>query len=153
MVLREDQFDDLGGPHHRGQAAEAIVKAEFLVRGIPVLTPEYDNEPYDFAIDIDGRFYRIQCKTAYRNKSGTVQFETVTTRTRSSGYDREGYQGQADYFSVYNPVLDETYLVAVNEAAKGKMEIRFQESANGQQSGINWHEDYRLDARLSDLST
>ncbi|WP_410765656.1 hypothetical protein [Haloferax sp. DFSO60] len=39
-------FEQLGETHLRGQAAEAIVKAAFLRRGIPVLVPEYDNEPY-----------------------------------------------------------------------------------------------------------
>ncbi|MFC7176688.1 group I intron-associated PD-(D/E)XK endonuclease [Halosegnis marinus] len=149
MVDREAAFEALDGPHERGQASEALVKAAFLVRGVSVSTPEYDNEPYDLVVHLDGDFRRVQVKTAYRNKPGTVQFETVSTRRRGEGYDREGYRGRADLFAVYNPVLDEVYAVPVADAAEGKTEIRFEPTDNGQRAGIRWHEDYLLDAYLA----
>jgi len=57
-----------------------------------------------------------------------------------------------DQVAVYNPVLDESYLVPVSEAAAGKMEIRFREPGNGQTTGVNWHEDFLLDSRIEGLS-
>jgi len=51
----------------RGQATEALLKAEFLIRDVPVRVPEYDNDPYDFVVEVDCAFYGIQAKTAYRN--------------------------------------------------------------------------------------
>lgn len=150
MSARSDRFERLSQTQTRGQATEAILKAEFVLRGIPVLVPEYDNEPYDLVIEVDG-FQRVQCKTAYRNKDGTVQFETLRTRPRSDGYDRAGYDGEIDYFAVYNPVCDECYLIPIESAASGKMEIRFRRPANNQQTGINWHEDYLLDSVIDDI--
>jgi len=141
-------FEELSQPQERGQATEAIIKAAFLVRGVPVLLPEYDNEPYDFVIELDGSFYKLQAKTAYQHSEGTVRFETVSTRVRSDGYERDGYAGQIDYFVVYDAGRSAVYLIPIEEAAKGKMEIRFKEPANGQESGINWYEDYLLDEQL-----
>ena len=151
MNQRRDRFERLETTEKRGQASEAILKAAFLTRGVPVLVPEYDNEPYDFAVDLAGTFHRIQAKTAYSGKAETVQFETVRTRTRSDGYDREGYTGQADYFAVYDPIHDDAYLVDVGEAPRGKMEIRREPTANGQRAGVNWFEEFQLDAVLPDI--
>jgi hypothetical protein len=148
MTVRREQFQELTETQTRGQATEAILKSEFVLRDIPVLVPEYDNEPYDIVVELDG-FQRIQCKTAYRNKDGTVQFETLRTRPRSDGYERDGHEGEIDHFAVYNLVCDECYLVPIDSAATGKMEIRFQQPANNQRNGINWHDDFLLDTVLS----
>ncbi len=73
-VMSDDtsHFARLDGPHLRGQATEAIVTAEFLKRGIPVLVPAYDNEPYDLVIDYGGGFHRLQVKTGY-DHNGTIR--------------------------------------------------------------------------------
>jgi hypothetical protein len=146
------QFNKLEETQKRGQATEALLKAQFVVRDIPVLVPEYDNEPYDFVAEIEDTFYKIQAKTAYPSpKGGTVLFETVSTRARSDGYVRDDYRDTIDFFAVHNPVLSEQYLIPIAEAADGKMEIRFTEPENNQREGINWHEEYLLDTVLSDI--
>jgi hypothetical protein len=152
MSKRADLFSELEETQKRGQATESILKMEFTVRDIPVLVPEFDNEPYDFVVELNGLFSRIQAKTAYQQSSGTVQFETLSTRVRSDGYERDGYEGDIDYFAVYNPVLDESYLVDIDEAATGKMEIRYEEPKNNKRRGINWHEDFLLQRRLDRLA-
>lgn len=144
-----EAFEQLAEPQKRGQATEALLTAAFAVRDVPVLTPTFDNEPYDFAIEVDNSFYKLQAKAAYQHTEGTVRFETVSTRTRSDGYDRTGYDDLIDHFVVYNPVLDEVYLVPIEEAAAGKMEIEFAEPKNNQRAGINWHEDYLLSSQLA----
>ena len=120
MAERTDHFEQLSEPQKRGQATEAIVKAELVTRDIPVLIPEYDNESYDFVIEPDGRFFRLQAKTGYETGDGTITFETVSTRSRSDGYVRSGYAGEIDYFIVYSAERGRTYLVHIDEAAKGK---------------------------------
>lgn len=37
---------------------------EFMKLGYPVLTPYGDCQRYDFVVEINGKFYRIQSKTA-----------------------------------------------------------------------------------------
>ena len=152
MVGIETGFERLEETQKRGQATEAIVKAEFLLHDIPVLVPEYDNESYDLVIEVGGEFLKIQAKTAYEHGSGKVRFETVSTRVRSDGYERDGYEGEIDYFAVFNPTRQETYLVHVTDAATGKMEIRYEPTKNNQRKGINWHEEYLIDAVLDEIS-
>ena len=65
---REQHFKQLKEPQRRGDAAEAIIRTAFSVRGVTVLKPEHDNAPYDFVIEITGGFHRIQAKTAYKGK-------------------------------------------------------------------------------------
>lgn len=152
MDSLRDHYQDLDQPQKRGQATETVLQAELVVRDIPVLKPAYDNEPYDFVIEVADEFYRIQAKTATETPSGTVRFETVSTRTRSNGYERDGYEGEIDFFAVFCPSRRPSYLVSIDEAATGKMELRFRAPKNNQQKGINWHEEYLLDARVSSLS-
>ena len=151
MLDRTTCYENLEQPQKRGHATEAIVRTAFALRDIPVLVPTSDDEPYDLVVEVGGRFHRIQCKTAYRKSEGTVAFETVVTRRRGDGSDREGYHGRAEYFAVYDPVNDNRYLVPVSDAANGKMEIRFREPENGRRVGINWAEEYLLEERLPDL--
>ncbi|SMO39528.1 group I intron-associated PD-(D/E)XK endonuclease [Halorubrum cibi] len=131
-MSRYEQYDRLGEPQKRGQATEAIVKAELIARDVSVLTPAYDNEPYDLAIEIDGAFYRVQAKTAFEaTTDGAVRFRTRSVRTKGSGYEREGYDGKIDYFAVYAPTREETYLVPIEEAGETQMTIRYRPAGNG----------------------
>ncbi|ELZ59129.1 hypothetical protein C467_04276 [Halorubrum hochstenium ATCC 700873] len=117
-----------------------------------MLVPGYDNEPYDIAIESDGDFYRIQIKTAFEaTTDGAVRFRTRSTRTKSSGYEREGYDGRVDLFAVYVPVHDEVYLVPIEDTAETQMTIRYEPAENGNRANVNWHADYRLDAVLDRL--
>lgn len=79
-------------PQERGDAAEAISKAAFLFRDVPVLVPENGTEPYDLVVEIDGAFHRVQCKTDYRDAPGRITFETRSTRVKSTGYERDTYR-------------------------------------------------------------
>jgi hypothetical protein len=40
---------------------------EFLKLGYNILTPYGDCERYDFVVDVNGKFYKIQAKTANTN--------------------------------------------------------------------------------------
>ena len=142
-------FGELSEPQRKGQATEAVIKAAFVLRDYPVLEPAYDNEAYDFVVEVRGAFLRIQAKTARKTGTGTIQFETATTKVRSSGYVRDDYSGEIEYFAVYAAWLDGIYLVPIEEAAKGKMELRYQKPDNNQTIGINWHEEYLMDEQLA----
>ena len=97
MSDRSERLASLEGPHERGQAAEAIVKSELVSRGVSVLTPAYDNEPYDVAIELGGEFHRIQIKTAFEaTTDGAVRFRTRSTRTKSSGYEPAANNNRAN---------------------------------------------------------
>ncbi len=117
-----------------------------------MLTPAYDNESYDLVVRIDDKFYRLQVKTAYEGKNdGTVEFRTRSVRTKSDGYEREGYQGKIDYFAVFNVEKEEIYLVSIEDAAATTTTIRYEPAANNNRTNVNWHAEYRLDTVLCRL--
>ncbi|EMA62392.1 group I intron-associated PD-(D/E)XK endonuclease [Halorubrum kocurii] len=154
MSNRSEQFASLEEPQKRGQAAEAIVKSELVSYGVSVLLPAYDNEPYDIVIELGDDFHRIQIKTAFEaTTDGAVRFRTRSTRTKSSGYEREGYEGSVDFFAVYAPMCDETYLIPIEDAGNTQMTIRYEQSKNNNVKNINWHEDYRFDEVLPSLGS
>jgi len=151
-MSRSEQYDLLGEPQKRGQATEAIVTAELIARDVSVLTPAYDNEPYDLVAEIDGRFYRLQVKTAFDGKrDGAVEFRTRSVRTKSEGYEREGYDGEIDYFAALNVPIGEIYLVPIEDAGSTATTIRYESAANNNRANVNWHTEYRLDTVLDRL--
>jgi len=151
-VSRCEQYERLGEPQKRGQATEAIVTAELLARDVSVLEPAYDNEPYDLVVEIGDAFHRVQVKTAYDGKrDGTVEFRTRSVRTKSDGYERDGYEGKIDYFAALNVTEEEIYLVPIEDAGATTVTIRYEPAANNNRANVNWHAEYRLDTVLGRL--
>ncbi|WP_144799721.1 group I intron-associated PD-(D/E)XK endonuclease [Halorubrum depositum] len=151
-MSRSEQYDRLDEPQKRGQATEAIVTGELIARDVSVLTPACDNEPYDLVAEVAGEFYRLQVKTAYDSKrDGAVVFRTRSVRTKSEGYEREGYEGEIDYFAVFNVGEEEIYLVPIEDAGATTTTIRYEPAANNNRANVNWHAEYRLDTVLSHL--
>jgi hypothetical protein len=54
----------MAGTKAADDIAEAVMLAEFLRAGFPVLLPFGDNRRYDLVVEAGGRFLRVQCKTA-----------------------------------------------------------------------------------------
>ena len=65
----------------KGQISEAAIAARLLQAGYVVLTPYGGTQRYDLVVeDADGKFWRIQCKSAWIDEGGTVlKFDTPTT--------------------------------------------------------------------------
>ena len=56
-----------------GNVTEVECMLAFLKLGYNVLQPYGDCERYDFVADVNGKFYKIQCKTA-KESNGTIEF-------------------------------------------------------------------------------
>lgn len=71
-------------PKSTGEYSEVVIAERLLRAGYNVLTPYGDSLRYDLVIeDADGRFWRMQCKTAWLEKRGSD--EVVGTTTLSGG--------------------------------------------------------------------
>jgi len=147
--MLSEHFADLTEPQRRGEATEAIVRTAFVVRGLTVLDPVGDNEPYDLVVDGEDGFSRIQVKTAYEGANdGSIRFETRTTRVKASGYERGRYDGRIELFAVFSPETEDIYLIPIADTPKDTMTIRYQAAENGNRQHVNWHADYLLDGSL-----
>jgi hypothetical protein len=101
--------------HRRGELTEAVVVAELIRRGIPVLRPFGDNERYDVVAETpEGSLLKLQVKTG-RLLNGTVTFEGISMHTNSQGNVYKPYDGDVDYFLVYSHDIERLYLVPEEE--------------------------------------
>ena len=93
-----------------GDLSQAKLELKLLSKGYTILTPRGDNQRYDFVIEKEGEFNRIQCKT------GMVRNGNVVFSSCSSSYHRSRrkytYVGQIEYFGVYCPDNDTCYLIS-----------------------------------------
>jgi PD-(D/E)XK endonuclease len=132
-------------PVEIGQRTEAAILAELVRRGYRVLIPFGVNQRYDLVLDHDGKFIRVQCKTA-RLRRGAIHFSTRSVRSNTRRTVTQGYAGGADLFLAYCPETDRIYAVHVEEAPDTDIWLRVDPTRNGQARGIRWAKDYELPA-------
>jgi hypothetical protein len=147
-----DTLFDVPGTKTAGDITEAVVIAEFIKAGFPVLIPFGENNRYDLVIEAGGRLLRVQCKTASPcgsknwNKS-CIRFHAYSARFVSREFrDRAAYRGQADLFAAYAPSTGQVYVLAVDEVPETDVWLRLEPSRNNQQAGVRLAEDHTLAA-------
>ena len=134
-----------------GNITEISCMLEFMKLGYPVLTPYGDCQRYDFVVEINGKFYRIQSKTANDTyiDEGYIVFRCDNTTTKNGKVVHHSYdENEIDYFSTfYN---GKCYLVPVNECSREKR-LRFTAPKNGQTRGITFASEYELEKVVANL--
>jgi hypothetical protein len=129
-----------------GEISESAIATRFLQLGYMLLLPYGGNQRYDMMIEDDeGETWRIQCKTAWANKDGTVlTFNTANHNVTGKNKQWRNYRGQCDYFAVYYEPLNKVYLVPVNEVGTIKANLRLIPSKNNQEKHVRWAKDYEI---------
>ncbi|WP_128477360.1 group I intron-associated PD-(D/E)XK endonuclease [Halorussus pelagicus] len=130
----------------RGDESEAKIIHELLSNGCSVSIPFGDNDKYDLIVDDGEDLYRIQCKTAWKNKQNTIRFNTHSQTTQEGEYHEKTYYGEVDAFIVRYPEDETLYWIDIDEATKQKMELRF--DAEIEHPSINWATEYEFDGRV-----
>jgi hypothetical protein len=129
----------------QGTESEMIIATELVRAGYTVLTPYGYMHRYDLVIeDADGRFWRVQCKTAWMatNTDGALKFSGCSTGGKG-GWKKRQYQGDVDYFAVYSPDTDKVYLVPA-QGIGNECSLRLTPSKNKQEKNVKWAADYEL---------
>jgi hypothetical protein len=116
-----------------------------IAAGHSVSVPFGDNK-YDVIIDNGKQLYRIQCKTAWKNKAETIRFNTHSQTTAGGSYHEETYGDWIDAFVVRYPETETLYWVDIGEATTQKMELRFEAELN--HPSINWANDYEFQGEI-----
>jgi hypothetical protein len=119
----------------QGNISQANILAALANRGYKVLLPFGEGFKYDLVVEIDGKFYTVQCKTG-RCKNGTVIFNT-----NSAGVS---YRGAIDYFAVWCAELGKAYLVDVASVPSTIGTLRFEPAKNNQANLVKWALEYEL---------
>ena len=126
----------------KGNAAEAAVLNAFVKRGLDVLVPFGEGQPYDLVVHLPGDvFLRVQCKNA-RWDRGCVVFNG---RTTDHGRGRLTYKGLADAFGVFEPRRCGVYLVPVAHVPGYEGRLRVHPTRNNQRLKVRHAKEYEID--------
>lgn len=133
-----------------GDTSEAVVLAEFIKAGFPVLLPFGDNQRYDMVVEVSGRLLRVQCKTARPLHGGAVLCFNAYSGAFGPGdrspNRRRSYRSEADLFAAYAPCTGQVYVLAVDEVPETDVWLRLTPTQNHQQRRIRWAKDHTLAA-------
>lgn len=133
-----------------GNITEVEVMLAFLKQGCNILIPYGDCERYDFVADINGQFYKIQCKTCSSKDNGaTIEFSCRSSHRINGKCINERYSSQdVDFFATtYN---GKCYLIPFNECG-GSKKLRFLPPLNGCTRGVSFAKDYELEVIITAL--
>jgi hypothetical protein len=114
-----------------------------------VLIPAGDCDRYDCVIDKGNSFERVQVKTG-RYKNGSIVFAVCSTHYHTKlgqvthNY-RQTYIGQIEFFGVFCPELNRSYLVPINCTGNISCSLRVDEFEKSQgNKPIKWAKDYEI---------
>lgn len=133
----------------KGFLTENQCEKIFISKGIIISKPVVNDCRYDYIIDINNHFYRIQCKTGTLSEDGSyIHFGTKTKNIRN-GMNNYYDETEIDYFyTCYNNIH---YLVPVQKAGKGDTRLRLFSNCSSNNPNIRWAKDYELDLILNGL--
>jgi hypothetical protein len=110
-------------PKEIGELSEANIVVHLLRLGFVILRPLSEISRYDYVLHIEDRFIRIQCKTG-RLRSGSVRFSCSSSGGGRVSDIRRDYKNDADYFVVYCPETDLSYVIKVSDCGKNGISFR-----------------------------
>jgi hypothetical protein len=114
--------------------------------GYDLLVPFGENTRYDLAIDDGSRLARVQCKTG-RLRNGAVAFNTCSSYAHHPNprVIKRDYQGEIDYFAVFCPETQRSYLIPIAEVPmRRRASLRVHPARNNQQLGIRFAADFEI---------
>ena len=134
-------------PSEVGARAERAVAFALAVAGKRVYLPLFaPHSRVDLVFEDSSGFHRVQCKTS-RPRDGAISFCTCS----HTGNERLGYVGEADFFGVYSPQLDQVFLVPVDAVPERECHLRISPARNGQIKRVRWARDYAVGANAEPI--
>lgn len=83
-----------------GYMAEEMFAINCLDKNIPISRPIYNTEPYDFIVEINGKFKSVQVKKSWRDKKGREVVCLKSAYPRSKIKKVVGEQMNVDFLAV-----------------------------------------------------
>jgi hypothetical protein len=128
-----------------GAVSELMVMAALAKSGFRLLVPYGDSARYDVVIENEqGEFARVQIKTG-RLRKGSVVFRGYGTHTHRGGVGARGYAGEVEFFGVYCPEIDQSFLIPAKDVLT-EGSLRVLPTRNNQGRKIRWAKLYALTA-------
>ena len=132
----------------KGVLTELQCQKDFIEKGILVSKPIVQDSRYDFIADINGKLYRIQCKSS--TLSSTKDYISMKTKSTNIRTMKDTYYTKEDIDYFYTCFDGKSYLVPVEKAGHGETRLRFT-SSQVNNPNIRWAVDYELTTILNKL--
>ncbi len=118
----------------KGDIAEQAVILQALKKGWNILKPIGDRLPYDLVFEIEGRFIKIQVKSAwFDTKRQNFVVDTRRTKTNRREMLREKYsESDFDFAIIYLEEIQIFYIIPVGVFISYSSEIHLVESEKRQ---------------------
>lgn len=133
-----------------GAESEAVIAAALIQAGYTVLTPNGYMHRYDLVIeDAEGKFWKIQCKTAWLSKNkATLKFNGYSLLMKGQKGRTEtkkmSYENDVDYFAVYSPDTKKVYLLPITHVKNRENCLRLIPTVNNQGKKVRYAAEYEL---------
>lgn len=126
-----------------GDISELRLMHDLVRAGYLVSIPFGEDHRYDLVIEKAGKFASVQVKTG-RLRNGAVLFNCYSSHAHRGGAACRLYTNDVDYFGVYCPQLDSSYLIPIAEMPVQKGVLRVASTVNGQRRKLRWAGRYLL---------
>ena len=126
-----------------GDVSEMAVAFALVRAGYVVAKPYGENCRYDLVLDMNGTLSRVQVKTG-RFRNGAVEWACCSTHGHRKGPTTRPYTNQIEFFGVYCPEVQSTYLVPIAQTSRRACSLRVYPTKNNQKSRIRWAQDYLI---------
>ena len=134
----------------KGNLTELKCLAAFVEQGITVSIPYGDCARYDFIADIEGKLYKIQCKTSNLESEGVYKFACKSTTGNTLNNTRRKYdENQIDFFATI--IEDKCCLIPVQETGGSSKTLRINPPKNNAVKNISFVKDYLLQKQLLEI--
>ena len=133
----------------KGQLSEARTLYEFQKYGVPVCVPWGDNERYDLIAEFDGKFNRIQVKTANEEANGSIVCYTRSSTNHTTNKALTTYEEDVDYFVFVNQTHDWLALVPMSEIGNQKsINLRIDPPLSNNGKVVRYFQDYSFEKKF-----
>jgi len=134
----------------KGDVTELEAILAFKRLGYTVSIPYGNHDKYDFAVDINGRLYRIQCKTAALFRDNNALIIDARRKQYVNGKRQYYPYDKTDVDFLCTTWNGECYLLPVEECNSRKA-LRLRVTKRAESAQFNWAEDYLLENILKSL--
>jgi hypothetical protein len=137
----------------KGAVAELAIARRALELGIDVYRPVFEGGRYDLIFGLPGRLSRVQCKWV-RSRHNVIAVPFDSARRTADGLLRRMYTAaEIDALAAYCADVDRCLLLPYERfEGRTQVHLRLRPSLNNQRIGVNWADDFSLEALHFDAS-
>jgi len=124
----------------KGRIAELIAQAKYINLGYNVLQPVHKDGVYDFVIEKDGDFQKVQAKVVNIKKDIYIIKNQKVSNGKTSYYE----EGEFDLLVGVNIDTCEVFQIPFKECTKGEVRLRKTPPKNNQKEKVKFYYDFKI---------